>query len=478
MNIVYLRSRAALHMILSLFLLTLTHLSSAQDPVPATVPNKRISPQPGRLAFEYILDTRDPEFTFAKVVHVLPNSPAEKGGLRAGMQITAIDNKKLWNKPLTEIGSMLSGEAGTSVSLSVKVPPLFTENTIVLTRELYDFDTVSGNTTRGKEALARKDLNAAIYWLKKAKGSSEASILLASIYSGYYIVYSGMDQHPDEPGNRDMINALKATANADLAHIYLDPLVQEGYPQAYTLMARLYDRNCNLFPRFAEYNVISPADMWLYAAAEAGDLYAQEVVTENIIDRVSGYPNDPVLAAYWAKRAKLQGSERYDEFMPQIDKMNKNPDLTIASLYDMRKMMKVAHMYLGDAQQTINQNKMNPYGLDGFVSGLYDTYLTSKNEQAISLSWDTYTTKDSIKARKLYTYVKGLMMAYILSMDHPTAGEFMLKEYIGLKPEDSYVLTFTATEDDGKSYKMGLGVVLMKTNREYFVELFYQNQDE
>jgi membrane-associated protease RseP (regulator of RpoE activity) len=174
MKFVSLRSRLTFYSVLSVILLTYTQLSSAQKlvPAPSSAAIKTGAPQPGRLAFEYILDTKIPDFTCAKVVHVLPNSPAEKGGLQAGMQITAIDNKQLWNKPLTEIGSMLSGEAGTTVSLSVVVPPLYEEKTIVLTRDLYDFDTVTGNTTRGKEALNKKDLNAAIYWLKKEKGSS------------------------------------------------------------------------------------------------------------------------------------------------------------------------------------------------------------------------------------------------------------------------------------------------------------------
>lgn len=435
-------------------------------------------PQPGRLAFEFILDTRDPDSTCLKVIHVLPNSPAEKAGLRANMLITAIDHIPTWNKTIQQLAGMLAGNAGTKVTCSVTILPLYVKQEITMTREVYDMDTITGNTTRGKEALARKDIPAAVSFFKKAKGGSEAALLLASIYSGYYLISTGATDHPDEPGNKKLISTLQDLADADSAHAWLDPLVQEGYPKAYTLMSQLYDRDCVLFPEFEYYKPSSPYRLWLYAAADAGDLTAQDLLLSELFYRTADVPHDVSLAGYWVKRAILQGSNNGEAYMKKLSAMDPAPDVSFMSLYDLRKMMEYAHQYLGDAQYYYSVSKMNPYGIGGFLQGNYDSYLANFNEGALRLTWRTHTVTDEALAKKIFQYMRGLLNEYILAVDHPGSDEFSLTEYMGTKPEDSYMIKFTAKENDGKTYPMELGIALTKGSRGYYVELFYENQEK
>ncbi len=448
----------------------------AKPKTPSAAVRKAVTEQPGRLAFEFILDTKDPDSTCLKVIHVLPNSPAEKAGLRPNMLITAIDHIPTWNKPVSQLATMLAGKAGTRVTCSVIIPPLYVKQEISMTREAYDMDTITGNTTRGKEALARKDVPAAIASFKKAKGGSEAALLLASIYSGYYLLSSGLKDHPEVPGNKQMIADLTRIANADSAHVYLDPLVQNGYPRAYTLMSQLYDTDCILFPDLKQYKPNTPARLWLYAAADAGDLAAQDLLISEFFYRTADVPHDVTLTGHWVKRAILQGSQNGDAYMKKLSAMDPEPDISFMSLYDLRQMFSYAHRYLEDAQYYYSVSKMNPYGIGGFLQGNYDSYLANFNPDALRLTWKTHTIGDEAIAKKLFTYMRGLLKEYILAIDHPGSDEFSLTEYMGTKPEDSYMIKFTAKENDGKTYPMELGIALMKGTKGYYVELFYENQ--
>ena len=76
------------------------------------------------------------------ITKVYPGSPAERsGGLRPGDLIVAIDGYGLQRRDLSEILTLLRGDAGTPIGLSLRRPPAGYFN-VVLTREEYELPSV------------------------------------------------------------------------------------------------------------------------------------------------------------------------------------------------------------------------------------------------------------------------------------------------------------------------------------------------
>ncbi len=76
------------------------------------------------------------------ITKVYPGSPAERsGGLRPGDLIVAIDGYALQRRDLAEILTLLRGDAGTPIGLSLRRPPAGYFN-VVLTREEYQLPSV------------------------------------------------------------------------------------------------------------------------------------------------------------------------------------------------------------------------------------------------------------------------------------------------------------------------------------------------
>lgn len=70
------------------------------------------------------------------VQNVFLESPAEKGGLRAGDSITAVDGRPVTGLSLEEVVSLIRGEPGTAVTLTVERPGVDRPFTLRLVREL------------------------------------------------------------------------------------------------------------------------------------------------------------------------------------------------------------------------------------------------------------------------------------------------------------------------------------------------------
>lgn len=78
------------------------------------------------------------------VIAPLPNTPAEKAGLRPGDAIVAVDEEDVSLLPLDEIVSKIRGEAGTTVTLTV-IPKRALDSNIRSGMEVKDVPIVRGN---------------------------------------------------------------------------------------------------------------------------------------------------------------------------------------------------------------------------------------------------------------------------------------------------------------------------------------------
>lgn len=84
------------------------------------------------------------------ITEIAPGGPAEKAGLKIDDRILEIDSQSTKGKPLSEISSLLRGEAGTSVHLSVFRPALEKTLTLEVVRETLEIQSVRDVRMVGK----------------------------------------------------------------------------------------------------------------------------------------------------------------------------------------------------------------------------------------------------------------------------------------------------------------------------------------
>ncbi|MBR4833827.1 MAG: PDZ domain-containing protein, partial [Thermoguttaceae bacterium] len=84
------------------------------------------------------LKTDDP----ARVVRVVPNSPASESGVEAGDEIVAVDGQKTEGLTGTEIGALLQGEVGQRATLTLRSPIDGTLRRVVAIRRQIDVPSV------------------------------------------------------------------------------------------------------------------------------------------------------------------------------------------------------------------------------------------------------------------------------------------------------------------------------------------------
>ena len=82
-------------------------------------------------------------FGYATVVSVIPGSPADKAGLQAADILEAIENKTTHDISLAEIRNMLSGQPGSTVTVSVVRARKAEPQKIVITRDVVAIPPVS-----------------------------------------------------------------------------------------------------------------------------------------------------------------------------------------------------------------------------------------------------------------------------------------------------------------------------------------------
>lgn len=86
-----------------------------------------------------IIQTEDGAFN---VVEVMDDSPAQKGGVKAGDIIVAVEGQEVTGKELSEVSAIVRGEAGTKVNIGIKREGQEDIINLELTREAIDYETV------------------------------------------------------------------------------------------------------------------------------------------------------------------------------------------------------------------------------------------------------------------------------------------------------------------------------------------------
>jgi hypothetical protein len=75
----------------------------------------------------------------AQIKAVVPGSPADKAGLKAGLLVLAIDDTPTAGKSLADCVNLVRGATGTDVRFTVVDPDAGTTNQVTLTREILTF---------------------------------------------------------------------------------------------------------------------------------------------------------------------------------------------------------------------------------------------------------------------------------------------------------------------------------------------------
>jgi len=88
----------------------------------------------------------DPQSQRLRVASPLPNTPAQRAGIKPGDYIIAIDGQPTKGLTLEEAGKKMRGEPGTNVTLSVQTPGEEKPRDLVLLREVIRAETILGDT--------------------------------------------------------------------------------------------------------------------------------------------------------------------------------------------------------------------------------------------------------------------------------------------------------------------------------------------
>jgi carboxyl-terminal processing protease len=109
-------------------------------------------PSPGPASIGVTLSKK---MGFSTIVSVLPGSPADKAGVKAGDLIDRINDAPTRELSVVQIGRMLAGQPGTSVSLSLVREVRGEPQTIKMTREVVQPPPVSGKLLEDNAAYLR-----------------------------------------------------------------------------------------------------------------------------------------------------------------------------------------------------------------------------------------------------------------------------------------------------------------------------------
>jgi len=109
-------------------------------------------PEPGPASVGIFLSKR---MGFATVVSVLPGSPAEKGGVKAGDLLDRVENAATRELSVVQIERMLGGAAGTTVTLTLVREARGEPQKITLTRAVPNYPPVVAKIAEGEAGYLR-----------------------------------------------------------------------------------------------------------------------------------------------------------------------------------------------------------------------------------------------------------------------------------------------------------------------------------
>ena len=170
-------------------------------------------------------------FGYAAVIAVIPGGPADKAGLESGDILEAIENKTTREMSLAEIESMLAGEAGSNVNVSVVRARRAEPQKITITRDVVKIPAVSAKAmtdgigyikvdtfTKGKaQEIANKVKELQSSGAQKlvldlrdcAMGDEQEGIAAANLFLNHgTITYLQGQKYPRETFNADQTKAI------------------------------------------------------------------------------------------------------------------------------------------------------------------------------------------------------------------------------------------------------------------------------
>ena len=96
-------------------------------------------------------------FGYGDVISVVPGGAADKAGLLAGDIIEALNDKSTHEMSLAELNSLLGGQVGSVVNLSVVRPTKALPQKIAITREIVKYPAVSSRMLEGQIGYIRAE---------------------------------------------------------------------------------------------------------------------------------------------------------------------------------------------------------------------------------------------------------------------------------------------------------------------------------
>jgi len=80
---------------------------------------------------------QDPQTKIIEITMLIPDAPAERGGLQTGDILLGVDGISVVGEPLPETIDLIKGDLGTSVTLTVERPGQPAPIEITLIREMF-----------------------------------------------------------------------------------------------------------------------------------------------------------------------------------------------------------------------------------------------------------------------------------------------------------------------------------------------------
>jgi carboxyl-terminal processing protease len=159
-------------------------------------------------------------FGYAAVVSVLPGSPADKAGIDSGDILEAIEGKSTREMSLAEINGILSGQPGSTVSVSVVRARRAEPQKVVLTREVISIPAATDQMLEDGIGYIKVDT------LTKGKSQEIASKVKALQKSGARKLILDLRNVSEGDENEGI-----ATANLFLNHGMIAYLQGQKYPR-------------------------------------------------------------------------------------------------------------------------------------------------------------------------------------------------------------------------------------------------------
>jgi len=190
-------------------------------------------------------------FGYATVVSVIPGGPADKAGLQASDILEAIGDKTSHDLSLAEIHNLLTGEPGSTVTVSVVRARRAEPQKVVVTREIVSVPPVADKMvdegigevqvdafSKGKsleiankiKALQKSGAKKLILDLRNcAEGEQPEGIATANLFMNHgTITYLQGQKYPREAFNADPAKALVNKGTAGAAEIVAAAILDNG----------------------------------------------------------------------------------------------------------------------------------------------------------------------------------------------------------------------------------------------------------